>query len=191
MTSNAAAVRATIAGGPEGLEIVIPASRNLVLAIFLGMWLAGWLMGEWNAIAQLGRAAALDPFLVLWLAGWTAAGIAVAYVWLWTLAGRERIVMGTSTLRVKREVLGLGWTRAYPLSKIRNLRVTPRLTRPGSPNVAFGLAGFTGGAIAFECEGKTIRFGASLEDAEAHIVVERMRQRHNFPDAAVPDRRLS
>lgn len=184
MMSRASKTRATVVGGPEGLEIVIPAGRNLVLAIFLGMWLAGWLMGELNAIAQARRDFASDPFLVMWLAGWTVAGIAVAYFWLWTLVGKERIVMGTSTLRVKREVLGLGRTRTYALSKIRNLRVAPQPQRPGSPNFSFGLASFMGGVIAFECEGKTIRFGASLDEAEAVTIVERMRQRFGFPDAS-------
>jgi hypothetical protein len=176
-------MRATITGGPEGLEIVIPANRNLVLAIFLGMWLVGWLMGVWNAIAQLRRDLASDPLALIWLTTWTVAGIVVAYLWLWTLVGNERIVMGTSTLRVKRDVLGSGWTRVYALPKIRNLRVAAPTRRLGSPNLALGLESFMGGTIAFECEGKTIRFGASLDEAEAQTVVDRMRQRYGFPEA--------
>lgn len=183
MMSRASKMRATMAGGPEGLEIIIPAGRNLVMAIFLGMWLTGWLVGELNAVAQLRRDIASDPFLLVWLTGWTVAGIAVAYVWLWTLVGKERIVMGPSMLRVKRDVMGFGRTRVYALSKIRNLRVAAQPRRPGSPNLAFGLAGFMGGVIAFEWGGKTIRFGASLDEAEARMIVDRMRQRYGFPEA--------
>jgi hypothetical protein len=172
-----------MAGGPEGLEIVIPANRNLALAIFLGMWLAGWLMGVWNAIGQVRRDLGSDPFLLIWLTTWTVAGIVVAYLWLWTLVGNERIIMGTSMLRVKRDVLGLGWTRVYALTKIRNLRVAAPSRRLGSPNLALGLAGFMGGTIAFEYEGRTIRFGASLDEAEAQTVVDRMRQRYGFREA--------
>jgi hypothetical protein len=172
-----------MAGGPEGLEIVIPANRNLALAIFLGMWLAGWLMGVWNAIGQVRRDLGSDPVLLIWLITWTAAGIVVAYLWLWTLVGNERVIMGTSMLRVKRDVLGLGWTRVYALTKIRNLRVAAPSRRLGSPNLALGLAGFMGGMIAFEYEGRTIRFGASLDEADAQTVVDRMRQRYGFPEA--------
>jgi hypothetical protein len=59
---------------------------------------------------------------------------------------------------------------------------------PANRNLALGLAGFMGGVIAFECEGRTIRFAASLDEAEAHTIVERMRLRYGFPDAAVGGR---
>lgn len=170
-------------GGPDGLEIVIPGGRNLAVAIFLGLWMAGWLAGELNAIALLRRAGTSDPVLLLWLAGWTAAGIVVAYVWLWVLVGRERVLLGASTLRLKRDVLGFGRTRVYPLSKVRNLRVAPPPLRSGSSNLFLSLAGVVGGAIAFECEERTIRFGASIDEAEAHRIIDRMRQRYAFSNA--------
>ena len=40
-------------GGPEGLEIVIPARRQVFVLLFLGVWLVGWLMGELTVIMQL------------------------------------------------------------------------------------------------------------------------------------------
>jgi hypothetical protein len=46
MTPSALGVRATFMGGPEGLEIVIPAQRNPFTLVFLGVWLTGWMMGE-------------------------------------------------------------------------------------------------------------------------------------------------
>lgn len=170
-------------GGPDGLEIVIPSGRNLVMAVFLGLWLAGWLAGELNAIAHLRRGVTSDPFLLLWLTGWTVAGIVVACVWLWVMVGRERVLLGASALRVRRDVLGFGRTRVYPLSKVRNLRVAAQPRRPGSHSLAFGLAGIIGGVIAFECEGRTIRFGASIDEAEAQRIVDRMRQRYAFSNA--------
>ena len=45
--------RAIIEGGPEGLEIIIPAGRNLFAVVFLGVWLVGWLVGEVTAIVGL------------------------------------------------------------------------------------------------------------------------------------------
>ncbi len=47
---------------------------------------------------------------------------------------------------------------------------------------ALRLSGFAGGPIAFEYEGKTIRFGSSIDETEAHAIVERMRQRYAFSE---------
>jgi hypothetical protein len=184
MTAAVPKLRALITGGPEGLEIVIPARRNLIVLLFLGIWLAGWVTGELTALAELlsGSPEGPEGFLLLWLALWTFAGAFAAYTWLWMLVGKERIVMGTSALHVKRDVLGLGRTRTFGLFRIRNLRVASGPTGPRDVAAALRLAGLTGGLIAFEHDGKTIRFGASLDPAEAQIIVERMKQRYAFPE---------
>jgi hypothetical protein len=46
-------MRATIVGGPEGLEIVIPARRTLFTLVIVVVWLIGWFMGEANVLAGL------------------------------------------------------------------------------------------------------------------------------------------
>jgi len=46
-------MRATIVGGPEGLEIVIPARRTLLTLVIVGVWLIGWFMGEANVLVGL------------------------------------------------------------------------------------------------------------------------------------------
>jgi hypothetical protein len=179
--------RAIIEGGPEGLEIIIPAGRNLFAVVFLGVWLVGWLVGELTAIAGLagiasaGNAAA-DPFLLVWLTFWTIGGYFAAYTWLWMLVGKERILMGASTLCVKRDILGLGRRQTYELFRIRDLRVTAQADVPKVPRDAFRPWGATGGLIAFDYEGKTIRFGGAIEAAEARMIVERMKARFAFPE---------
>jgi len=187
MRSVAPETRVRIEGGPEGLEIVIPASRNLFVAVFLGVWLIAWSIGEMNVLTQVlsGRMGPPGPVLLLWLLFWTAAGLVALYVWLWRLAGKERILMGTSTLRMKRDILGFGRTRVYDLRKISRLHVV--LPSVGSVNhdVAARLSGLAGGAIEFEYERWAIRFGFSIDETEARMVVERMRQRYVFRDAAV------
>jgi hypothetical protein len=177
-------MRATITGGPEGLEIVIPARRHFFPLLFLGVWLVGWLMGETTAIRQIfsGRSGGPAGFLLVWLILWTVGGSVAAYLWLWMLAGRERILMGASALHMKRDVLGLGRVRTYELFKIRNLRVDPPPTGPRGTGVMVGLPGVAGGLIAFEHAGKTIRFGTSIDEIEARTIVERMRQRYSFPE---------
>ena len=179
--------RAIIEGGPEGLEIIIPASRNLFAVVFLGVWLVGWLVGEVTAIAVLaglvsaGNAAA-DSFLLVWLTFWTIGGCFAATTWLWMLVGKERILMGTSTLYVKWDILGLGCTRTYELFRIRDLRLAAQANVPKIPRVTFRPWGATSGLIAFDYEGKTIRLGGAIEAVEARMIVERMKARFAFPE---------
>lgn len=184
MRSVASEPRVTIAGGPGGLEIVIPTSRSLFLVVFLGVWLVGWAMGEVNALTQAlsGRTGLPGPVLLFWLLLWTAAGLVALYVWLWRLAGKERILLGTSTLRVKRDILGFGGTRVYELRKIRGLRVVPRPAGSANRDVTARISGLAGGAIEFEYENRAIQFGFSIDETAARTIVERMRQRYAFAE---------
>ena len=180
-------LRATITGGPQGLEIVILARRHLVPLLFLGVWLVGWLTGELAAGSQVftRRPAGPENFLLIWLILWTAGGLLASYIWLWMLVGKERILLGTSTLQVKQDVLGLGRTQSYELFKIRNLRVAPQLGEPRGARVALRFTGLVGGLIAFEYQDKTIRFGAAIDEAEGRMIVERMKQRYAFSETSV------
>jgi hypothetical protein len=180
-------LHATIAGGPEGLTIVIPARRHLFVIAFLGLWLVGWFLGEVNAIAQFfsGRLTGPEAALLLWLVLWTVCGSFALYVWLWMLIGKERILLGSSTLLANLDLLGLGRTRTYALARIRNLRVAPVPIGPRENTIALRLAGLAGGMIAFDYEGKAIRLGASVDAAEAQLIVERMKQRHAFAEGPI------
>jgi hypothetical protein len=186
MQPGGAAGRVRIEGGPEGLLIVIPPRRNLFTLLFLGVWLLGWAMGELTTLEELLAGRAKDPpqLVAVWLLVWTLGGAIALYTWLWMLAGAERIRMGTAELTVKRDILGLGWGRTYRLSAIRGLRIAPMPLGPYDGKTALRLAGLAGGVIAFEYEGKCIRFGGSLDAAEAQLVVERISQRFAF--AALP-----
>ncbi len=184
MSATTPRLRVTLSGEPEGLEIVIPAQRNMVVLLFLGVWLAGWVMGELTTLEEflMRGPRRLEGYVLLWLILWTVGGVFAVYMWLWMLVGKERILMGTSALRLKRDVLGLGPIRTYELFWVHNLRVATKPVSPRDTAVTPRLASLIGGLIAFEYEGRTIRFGASLDEAEAHLIVERMRQRYAFPE---------
>ncbi len=189
MRSAASGARVSIEGGPEGLEIVIPAGRSLFLAVFLGMWLVGWAMGEIQALSQVlsGRTGLSGPVLLFWLLLWTAGGLLALYVWLWRLVGKERILMGASALCIKRDILGFGRGRVYELRKVHRLRVVPAATGRPNRDAAARFSGLAGGAVEFEYENRAIQFGFSIDETEARTIVERMRQRYAFQDPRPAD----
>lgn len=167
----------------DGLEVIIPGRRNLLVAGFLLLWLGGWAMGETFAIRQLlkgGLPGFADAFLVFWLGGWTLGGGFALYTVLSMVFGREHIILRPDALVIRRELFSIARSREYDLDQIRNLRVSPAaFNRPGS---AASLQGFgTGGClIAFDYGASTIRFGSAIEEAEAGQVVERLASRHRF-----------
>src|ERR1700761_4798606 len=117
----------------DGVRVVIPAQRRWVAIIFLSAWLVGWFFGERSALLQLlGPAWSSVPakhvapgFLTLWLIMWTIGGVVVATTILRQLAGREILTASPISLSWRFELLGLGFTRNYALSEIRDLRAVP------------------------------------------------------------------
>ncbi len=168
----------------QGLEIVVPAQRNVFLMLFLGAWLGGWFMGEISAARALFLGSAMEAkwFLAFWLTGWTVGGGFAIYMWLWMLAGKQRVLLRPDALMIRREVFGFGLIREYDLAHITNLRVAPSVSDPWSSGMRFWGGG--AGPVAFDYGAKTFRFGDSLDEAEATQVVKELTARHVFRGAA-------
>jgi len=179
--------RATLEETPQGLQVIIPAKRNLLTTLFLGFWLCGWAMGEIMVPVAFFRGD-VDPgamlFVIAWLAIWTIGGGVAFYVFFWQIAGHERVLLTPSSLSIKREVFGVGRTREYLLTHLRNLRVSPPNFNPFDFRAGLQFWGIGGGPITFDHGAATIRFGAGLEESEARSVVEQLRSRASFGESA-------
>jgi hypothetical protein len=155
------------------------------VVLFLAAWLVGWCFG----LVMAARALFLEPvdaptlFLAAWLIGWTLAGGFALYVWLWTLAGREVLVLRPDSLVMKRDLRGLGRLKEYDLLHVKNLRVSPVPWNLYSWSGGMQFWGVGGGPVAFDYGSRTIRFGSGLDEAEARGIVKELRARHAFPDA--------
>jgi hypothetical protein len=117
-------------------------------AIFLSVWLTGWLAGEslviWflvrGAIALLtgtppgpnrnplvlGPALAIAAFLLVWLFFWTIGGYAAARHLLELLWSSDRIAAGEAALQVKRRLGPFRWTEEFPRGTLRRIYLTDR-----------------------------------------------------------------
>jgi hypothetical protein len=168
---------------PEGLEIVIPAQRNAFRTLFLGVWLCGWAVGEVMVpTAFLGQDLEPDArlFAMVWLAAWTLGGGFAIYAFLWSLAGRERVLVTPFSLRIKRDLFGMGRVREYELVHVRDLRCSPPAYNPHDFRSGMQVWGIGGGTIAFDHGAGTVRFGTGLEEGEAKAIIDRMRSRAPF-----------
>jgi hypothetical protein len=168
---------------PDGLELVVPAKRNVFIVIFLLAWLGGWTFGELSALGKLlSGAEGAAGFLFFWLVGWTIGGGFAAFTVLWMLVGRERIILRPRILAIRREALGLGLTREYDLTHVRNLRVSVGGYDPFGWAAGARFWGFGGGPVAFDYGAKSVRLAAAVDEPEAAQIVRELKTRHAFQD---------
>jgi hypothetical protein len=174
--------RATITSGPKGLEIVIPAKRNVFLILFLSVWLVGWAVGEVTVpmtFFKCNTQASALMFTAVWLVFWTIGGAFAIYVWLWNLAGKERVTINNVSLIVKHDLFSYGREKEYEVSYISNLRVSPQPFSPFNFSASLQFWGVGGNVIAFDYGAKTYRFG-SLDEAEAAQIIEKIKARYKL-----------
>ncbi len=176
--------RSIVLDSPNGLEIIIPARKNFFTIAFVGFWLIGWGCGEVFAIRQLFFVEKGPNFpglfLMAWLGAWTVGGGFAIFAWLWTVAGKERIILKPGTLSIKREVVGFGRNREYDLSHVSNVRISPQSYNPFDFSSGMKFWGIGGGLIAFDYGAKTFRFGTSVDESEAQDIVKELNGRHKF-----------
>lgn len=172
------APRFTLETTVDGQRVVVPARRNWSVLLFLCAWLVGWVFGEVSAARQLLSPSENTPqvFLLAWLAGWTLGGAFALGAVPWQLAGREILSVNPSTLLHRVEAFGLGWSRQYKTTEVKNLRATEYASNPFTNQAAWfpPLTGSGFGPVAFDYGARTLRLGAALEEAEAKLLVEKL-----------------
>lgn len=159
----------------DGVRAVVPARRNAFALIFACIWLGGWAFSEMHVARVLLYPTETTPrlFLAFWLAAWTLGGAYTLGMVAWQIAGREVIAIDPTTFQHRIEAFGIGRTRNYRLSDVKNLRATEYSTNLFTNQSEWlpPVAGSGFGPVAFDYGARTIRLAAALEEAEAKILV--------------------
>jgi hypothetical protein len=183
--------RCTIEALGESLRIVCPSRKHWFQVVFLGVWLVGWMFGETMVggillSGLIGRFLGRSPegfgidfsalhgvslFMLVWFVGWTVGGAFALYAFLWQLAGKEIVLLSYSSIQVRRQVLGIGWTKEYLAEHVKNLRVSQMGYSEAGWSRSLIAFGMVGGFIAFDYGAKTFRFGSGIDEAEAKQIV--------------------
>ncbi len=161
----------------EGLRIIIPTRRRILLIFFLGFWLCGWVMGEVTVIQHLASDQALKNeglFLLAWLGAWTMGGIFAILTWLNLISGREVVQLNERAISLSREVLGVGRPKEFDLANVADLRLSVQPYNPMDWNSGLQFWGLGGGILAFDYGAKTFRFGAGLDESEGKLILARI-----------------
>jgi hypothetical protein len=173
---------------PEGLEISIPAKRNIFVFTFLFPYLIGWGIGEATFVGILFNGTSDVPHLLVgaWVAFWTFSGGVALYVWFWMLKGREILALQPDVLIVRREIWGVGQgeSREYLLRHLKNLRVASNTGNPLDWTGSLQSWGLRGGPVAFDYGSQTIRVANGVDESEAREILRELKQQYPFPDTA-------
>ncbi len=159
----------------EGLRISIGPRwdwASLFMVVFMAIWLYFWTtIGISRGRSHFRH---LGDFLGSWMLGWAFGEIMGASVLLRAIGWREIIVVSADSLTRKSEILGLGFTKRYFASGMRNLRFLVAAGRR-RPN-----------RLAFDYGWKTVTLASYLNDEETVDLLRRIRQRCAVADRQEP-----
>jgi hypothetical protein len=171
----------------DGLEIIIPAKKNLFVLAVSSAWLVGVVyFGTFVfTLVQDSRAANARPFTYVFL-GILIIPVtsAVSKLW-WNMAGKELIRVSQGVITIHRKGAWFKRTKNYELTLCTNFcaveaempiyhynnRTTAMLRKQPNP-----------GTISFTCDVvDTIQFGDYLPEDEANYILERLRAKKLIP----------
>jgi hypothetical protein len=159
-----------------GAELHIIAKKEWGSLIFLPVWLGGWTFGGVMALKWILHPGPATPraFISLWLVGWALGESWALYQWLWAAFGKEIVQIKKGSITVKRDVLGFGRTRSFPVGSVANLRPSGIFPSTSYWENYLTQMRLGGGTVSFESQGKTARFGIQLTEQEAQEVVHEL-----------------
>jgi hypothetical protein len=163
----------------QGIEITIPAKRNLFIMLFLSFWLCGWAVGELFALGSVmgDEMGGAGIFILFWLILWSLGGIMVISTLRWYLIGKEVITLGNGEISIEKKGNMFSKKKTYDLHQAKNFRVQEDI----NPNADFKGRGnhitayANTGAIRFDYGMKTIKFGMEIDEAEANFMLQRLK----------------
>ncbi len=163
------------------LTITIPGRWRWLQGLFMAGWLGFWSYGGVKAFEMFSNpdtASDARSFVGFWLIAWAVGWVSVVGTLLWMVAGKEIVRAGSGELSVRLQAVGVGWTRTYELNIAKRMRVQPPVANDSN---SMGESSMNlSGLIAFDYGAKTVRFGRSIDEAEAYQLVELFHRR--FPN---------
>jgi hypothetical protein len=165
--------------GPD-LVLTMPAAGNKALPAFWALYGIAF-AGMFVAVSlgmQDGPPLPLAVFFLLMGAAFLAFGV-------YGLFGRETVRVGSGSIAITRRVFGIPMSsRDYPLPGVTDLRYSPDVYNPTDWNASW-LRMFGARRIGFDTGGKTVRFAAAVDEAEARAIIRDIKRR--FPVPGVPE----
>lgn len=162
----------------EGLRLVIP--RKWKWGVFLALpvelslfaFFAYLLFKSWVAVIFAPGSLAPKLFIMMFSLVWLGLLGRAVFPWFWNLGGQDILVINDSEITLRHELFGLGRTKVFDVNRVSHWRYVPEQARGKQPSLPSG--------FAFDFDGKEVRAGAAMEEAEVKQLFMQIRRR--FPN---------
>ncbi|WP_067141275.1 hypothetical protein [Oceanivirga salmonicida] len=175
--------RAIIREFDDILEIKIPSKKSIFAIIFLCVWLIGWFLGETFALSTIFFNSDIDSFdkifVSVWVIAWTFGGLFAFGILNWFLFGYELIIVENGNLKISKKIWFINLKKEYEIREIKDISVVRNFS---SPAAYYNIHTITSqfGRIKFDYGMKTIKFAINIDEAEAKMILEKLKRNHNF-----------
>jgi hypothetical protein len=163
--------RARVTESPGQLVITVPPARSLA-GVLVGVALVGiaaWLLLKvWPVVSAFVKRPSLavgDLLLMAFALGFVLLALNATYGLMFELFGTEEARIEADRLQIRRTVAGIGHRARYRTSQVEHLRVLDLSGGPYVRGIAIGPS--RNGLLAFDYDGRLVRFGDDLDAAEA------------------------
>ena len=165
----------------DGIQIVLPSKKNILLIIWFVLGLAMWAYMTGSVVyitsilmIGLGNSSVMwviFGFLAFILMFLTSLGAYVIYSLFWQFIGKEIFIVENGVFRISRQTFKRNIFSEYSTKSISDLRVSISLPSVFPLAKIFQNISGQNGMIAFDYGAKTVRFGFEIEEAEAKQIV--------------------
>lgn len=174
LTEQSGALRITLPTGTNWVELILgTAATALFTKILLPAAIHSVQQHPWHI---------WDHMLMYGGFGFALSLVSCLFLWVWTLLGKQHLMLDGVTLVHRREILGIGFSLEYDWRAVQDFRVrvqAPAQNVPNSPaaaNFVFNLRGTA--VMAFDYGARTYELGKGLDESSARELVALINQRY-------------
>ncbi|WP_067141272.1 hypothetical protein [Oceanivirga salmonicida] len=172
--------RAIIREYDDILEIKIPSRKKIFEIIFILFLVILWLIVEIFALSSFFSNSYSDLFaknsISVKLPSWTVGGVFIIYISIYKLFGYELITVENGNLKISKKAGLINRKREYKIIEIKNMAIIQN-TLPYNDE---DFIPFENQKIKFDYGMKTIKFASDIDEAEAKMILEKLKRNHNF-----------
>jgi hypothetical protein len=167
-------MRSTVSLEGGELRISVPTKKSWAI-LFILVWLALWTVGGVDTGSRLLHEFEFGAFL--WTCFWLVAECGATYLLLRMLFGRDVIVAKAAEFSLSKQILGIGFAKAYLVPEMRDLRFQPEAGVGKRRRDS---------RIVFDYGAKTIGFAEEIEEAEAAELIQQIKGRCQISQSSAP-----
>lgn len=160
-------------------NIEIPVKRSYPFIIIVTIWLFIWFsfISSFGSMFSITNDDGIDVFFIVWMILWLLSGLAVFGFLLWNLLAKERVIVDSKKLILKKGLFGIGSNKTFGKKHVTNLRFIERPNDIFSYRNRMATWGLGEGKVKFDYGMRSFSFGLGLDDAEANYLIKMLKEK--------------